>query len=271
MSVPVALSHGIWRDGQPLLDAELRELAGTDEELLSRLPDEIPIAARVSELLALTVVRIGGVEAVSIAETRELSIGDRERLLLHLCAENFGRKLRCQAHCVQCGEQVDGQVSIDELLVEPTADPRAAYELSAKGGQLRFRLPRGGDQELVAPVVNRDLDEACELLVERCLIDAGEDLDPRSVRETLEEKFADLDPQAETLVQLICPSCESTTEIFLDASTLVFERIAGAGRLLDEVDSIARSYHWSEREILALSTARRRAYLRRIADEAIAG
>ena len=37
-----------------------------------------------------------------------------------------------------------------------------------------------------------------------------------------------------------------------------------ARRLLDEVHALARSYSWSERQILELSEVRRRAYLERV-------
>jgi hypothetical protein len=111
-----------------------------------------------------------------------------------------------------------------------------------------------------------DLEAACDLFIERCILEVANKFDPGLARETLEEKFAELDLQAETRVQLVCPSCGAMTSILVDASALVFERLASTTRLLNEVDTIARCYHWSERDILALPTARRRAYLQRVAD-----
>jgi hypothetical protein len=266
MTLRVPLSHGIWRDGEPLLDAELRELAGTDEESLAGLREDMPAAARVSELLARTITRLGDLDQLTSANAAELTVGDRERLLLHLYAENFARKVKLHADCAQCGEQIDADVAIADLFVAPDGGPRADYELSTDAGELRFRLPRGADQEAAGTLAHADIEGACELLVQRCIVEALGEFDAAALLDTLAERFAELDPQAETMVQLVCPSCGATSDIFLDASTLVFEQLAPDRRLLDEVDSIARSYHWSEGEILALPTARRRAYLERIAD-----
>jgi hypothetical protein len=268
MTVRVPLSHGLWRGGEPLLDAELRELTGTDEESLAGVPDDVPAAARVSELLARAVAKIGLLDRVTASEAAELTVGDRERLLLHLYAENFASKLKLRAECGKCGEQIDADVAVADLLVDTDREPRPDYEFSTEGTSLRFRLPRGGDQEAAGILARRDIEAACNLLVDRCIIEGARDT--RAMDE-LERKFAELDPQAETMVQLVCPLCTATSDIFVDAATLIFEQIAPAGRLLDEVDSIARSYHWSEREILALPTARRRAYLERIGEAAAVG
>lgn len=265
MTVRVPLSHGIWRHGEPLLDAELRELSGADEESLAGLPEDMPAAARVSELLARTVARIGDVDHLKAEDASRLTVGDRERLLLHLYAENFARKLKLGADCGQCGEGIDAQVAIGDLLVSPGGEPRPDYELKTEAGEVRFRLPQGADQEAASIMAQTDIERACELLAQRCIVEAPSDCDSVELLDMLEGGFAELDPQAETMVQLVCPSCSATSDIFVDASALIFEQLASAPRIFDEVDSIARNYHWSEREILALPTARRRAYLERIA------
>ena len=47
----------------------------------------------------------------------------------------------------------------------------------------------------------------------------------------------------------------------LDAFSLLASGLAAADRLYAEIDAVARAYHWSEAEILALPIARRRRYL----------
>ncbi len=50
-----------------------------------------------------------------------------------------------------------------------------------------------------------------------------------------------------------------------DVGGFLWEEIdVRARRLLDEVHALARSYCWSERQILELSETRRRAYLERV-------
>ena len=47
-----------------------------------------------------------------------------------------------------------------------------------------------------------------------------------------------------------------------DIATVLWTELAGLARsLIEEVDALASAYGWSEREILALSGRRRRAYL----------
>ena len=61
-----------------------------------------------------------------------------------------------------------------------------------------------------------------------------------------------------------CIACGETWTDRLDVVGYVWEEITErARRLLDDVHGLAAHYGWSEREILAMSGARRDAYLRR--------
>ncbi len=74
--------------------------------------------------------------------------------------------------------------------------------------------------------------------------------------------IAEHDPQAELLLDLQCPACGARWQLVLDIVAFLWEELcSSAAGLLGEVDTLARAYAWSEREILALSPTRRRLYV----------
>ncbi len=74
--------------------------------------------------------------------------------------------------------------------------------------------------------------------------------------------MAEQDPQAEILLDVACPACGHAWQTLLDIVDFVWREVsAGATRLLEEVHTLARAYHWREADILALSSRRRQAYL----------
>jgi hypothetical protein len=84
------------------------------------------------------------------------------------------------------------------------------------------------------------------------------------VRAEIVAALAELDPDAETMLAVSCPSCGGAHDTVFDpAGFLLTELAAYADRLMDEVDQLARAYGWSERDILALGARRRRRYLER--------
>jgi hypothetical protein len=64
------------------------------------------------------------------------------------------------------------------------------------------------------------------------------------------------------LLDFICPVCGHAGQTLFDIAGYLWEEIrTQAQRLLHEVHALARAYGWREGDILALSAARRRAYL----------
>jgi hypothetical protein len=73
------------------------------------------------------------------------------------------------------------------------------------------------------------------------------------------------DPCMDFGIDLICPACTHAWAASFDVPRFLWEEIeTRARRLLDEVHALARSYGWSERQILDLSDVRRGAYLERV-------
>ena len=66
-----------------------------------------------------------------------------------------------------------------------------------------------------------------------------------------------------------CHECGRSVALFFNPSSYVLEELARrAASIYDEVHALARSYHWSESEILALPRERRQRYAERAYGEA---
>jgi hypothetical protein len=115
-------------------------------------------------------------------------------------------------------------------------------------------------------------DEGGRGLARRCVVEArrGEQLVdaadlPDEVFALLDERVAAADPFAEILLTLACEACGHAWQECLDIAAFFHAELAwAAGRLLDQVHLLARSYGWSQAEVLALGPRRRQAYLERI-------
>ena len=272
-SIPVPLLDGLaGAGGAPL--AWVRPLTGAEEALLDSRSNALP-AELATAIIAAATERIGDLAPVSPASARELSVGDRERLLVGCAAATLSDEVDIVARCPDpgCGESIEMSIRLRDLLHPPGDDRRTGnHELTVqtRGGprKLRFRLPRGGDQEEAARLARSDPDAAAALLVERCLVavtdERGEDrpgaADPE-VAKALDEAIERLDPAAETVAQGACPACGTTVGTLLDGLALLRSGIASGDRLFLEIDSLARTYHWNESEILSLPLPRRRRYL----------
>lgn len=200
----------------------------------------------------------------------ELSIGERDEALLRLRRTLFGPQIAAVVQCPHCGVKLDVEFSLDELnqaLGESRTAARTAAEIDCAEWRVRFRLPTCGD--LVALSGARGVEEARRTLLTRCVIQvldgarpASADEIPQEVAAKISEKMAELDPWADLRLAVKCGACAQSAETPFDiASYLWAEFEVWARRMLREVHALALAYGWSERDILAMSTARRRAYL----------
>ena len=256
-----ALQHGVWRGDKPALEAELHPVTGEDELALTALPTGACMAERTTALLARLLVRVGDQPGGSADLARALTIGDRERLLFALHAANYEPAPELIVACSNpdCRERFEIAVPLADL-IRPTGRDAAPDHVAELGqGAVRFRLPTGADQEQAALFARTDPERAGDLLFERCILalEGAGASDRTALRAALAQRLSALDPQAETILDVACPSCGAATSVSVDAATLLFGRLAGRRRLLSEIDRIARAYHWSEAEILALPVARR--------------
>jgi hypothetical protein len=145
--------------------------------------------------------------------------------------------------------------------------PASTFHLNVDGWEILYRLPDSGD--LASALTGTDAETALRNIANRCITSVhrhGQRL-PLSalddeILEPLAAEMSHHDPNAEIELVVNCPSCQNEWKLRFDiASFLWIEIEAMAKRLLREVASLAHAYRWREADILALSPARRQAYL----------
>jgi hypothetical protein len=232
-----------------------------------------PPAVRATELIAAVALSLGDAAPVTAGMARQLTVGDRERVLLACAAATLGDEVDAVAHCPECEELVELAVPVRDLIGIPAGGIRSPeHELQERtaGGirRLRYRLPTGADLEEAAQAARASPDLATTTLLARCVLQVS-DGDGKPVpgpigpelATALDQAVADLDPAAEAIGEGRCPACGAVIHGILDGFALLASGLASGDRLQAEVDSLARAYHGSEAEILALPVPRRRRYL----------
>jgi len=196
-----------------------------------------------------------------------LSIGRRDASLLAVREQTYGPKLEGFVQCPHCSESLEFDLTVADLVVESSHGEKRALELESDGYELRFRLPDSRD--LASLLGARDSTAAHDLLLERCVLKAsrgGEPVEvgdlPAGVAADLSVAMSEHDPQAEVLLDLLCPACEHRWQALFDIVTFFWTELANqAQRLLREVHALARAYGWREADILAMSARRRQFYM----------
>jgi hypothetical protein len=208
----------------------------------------------------------------SLQEWNRASIGQRDACLLALRDALFGTALETATRCPRCGERIESSFHTHQIVVAAPALPAArdALQLEAEGYAIRYRLPTSEDLLELTDNPPENLQPAA--LLHRCILEAQHDgtrmeageLPPTVLRKVTEE-MARHDPDAHIQIGLNCPSCQHAWQTTFDiVSYLLGELDDWSDCLLREIHTLAASYGWSERDILAMSRTRRRLYMEMI-------
>lgn len=281
------LPNGYWQRGTCFREARVCAVGECDEalgEALSAL--SLPIQ-RATLLLSRCVAQLGQAEKVDKDQVRDLSMGDREALLLHIRRLTFGDRMPCVLRCAACDAPMDLDLNVSNLLV-PTEDAaQQHYEemFSCDGARFRvsFHVPTGADVEEAIQSGSGRVDNAGLELLARCIEsvereDGTEEFTaiqdhewPSQLVEQLSRRLAEVDAQAEIQLQLTCPACKCEFSSFFDVTGyMVRELEARERQLYQDVHQLALAYHWSENEILHMSSRKRKLYLELLAGEQLA-
>ena len=211
---------------------------------------------------------------LSVDTLSELTIGQRNIILLKLRAMMLGTRAECFATCPQCGEKLEFPLDIDALLLSVSTEqvPELLHELNSNGYSVQFRLPTSRDLAAIAASGDLDLIKGRMYLLEQCIVQAQRDGEaisvsalPELLRSMIADAMAEADPLAEITITLSCFACELRWKSDFDIGAFFWKELAAqARRLLYDVHTIASAYGWSEAEILALSAPRRQFYLEQI-------
>ncbi|MFD7964622.1 hypothetical protein ACFV5J_27875 [Streptomyces zaomyceticus] len=240
-----------------------------------RLWDECQNASPNGRALALAAAVDGGIGSAELADR---PVGRVTALLLRLRTALAGPEMYAVVTCPDCGQAVEFQAATGPLLALEDKVVDSPPPLLHGGHEVTWRSPSYGDLLAVAEQPGAaDPDRGAALLLDRCVLRVrheegtapvtAADL-PETVREALSEAMSTADPLADVLVDLRCPDCGSEFTAGFDAAAFVWAEVeARARHLLLDIDALARSYGWSESDVLALSEPRRAAYLRIVTGE----
>jgi uncharacterized protein YbaR (Trm112 family) len=214
---------------------------------------------------------------LSREDLARLPIGQRDRLLLSLREKTFGPALASFAVCPQCREPLEFTVDSAELKKRlPAGNEAIAALQETTVGEYRLRFRPPNSEDLIEAFDQADRGGALErmraCLLERCFSEAKRKADPVSFSELPEEVIAqagrrmnEMDAESEIELDVECPTCHRAWPVIFDIATFLYAEISVlAKRLLDEVQTLASAFGWSEKDILAMSAVRRQAYLDRV-------
>jgi hypothetical protein len=196
------------------------------------------------------------------AELAGFDAGLRDWHLLRLRQALFGPVLVGVTECAQCGERLEVECDTGGLAAH--APPAAPVPFTSRSGR-QYRLPTLRDLRDIASDP-ADAATATAALFARCALDDAPAAAPRV------EEFDEVDAGLGALaaarairLDLACEVCGHTwRDAFEPAEFLWSEIAAQAAQVFDEVHRLASAYGWREHDILAMSDARRAAYLSRV-------
>ncbi|MEX0317036.1 MAG: hypothetical protein AB3N21_03745 [Ruegeria sp.] len=171
----------------------------------------------------------------------DLPLAERDRRLLSVRRHTFGPILPARATCHECGAEMETEIDT-RLLVEA--------------------LPEPGEDDL-RPITSRDLAAVADLPADEISAALCARLAPGvEASEALGARIEAEAEAAELRTAITCAECGARWTETLDVAAHVWAGVEHAALvLLTEVAELAARYGWPEPDILALSPARRRAYL----------
>lgn len=189
-------------------------------------------------------------------------LGQRNASLMALHRAWFGTRLAAWLDCRVCGERMEFDADTGELPPVPEGTPKtiqvAGLHFRRLTSRHLARLAGATGPEAAARQLLCDCAESPEAL-------PSDDEDLERLLDAVESAMEAADPWADLSLAVHCPACGRDGSGVLDVAGLLWEEIdSRAQRLLDDVHVLAQAYGWPEPQILALSNARRTAYLARV-------
>jgi hypothetical protein len=297
-STTVKLLHAYPLEGNKdrrIKQVSIRELRGADEEMLTRASQD-PAFSTAMDLLA----RLVSPGEVSMSNNqlgdlvKEMSIGDRTRLMLELYRLCAGNLLDLVVTCPMCKKDMSIEVQVDNLLQdsrnvhaddgnnyeknyenqdEEARNNRSSYSTVYAGKyRMKLRPMTGADQERYFGIGNKG--RTIEEFLRMCIVSSQPPLSSEplgdEIMSVISAKLDEMDPLADPNLDATCPSCGHAFLLPLDAERIVLESIRIRTRQFEnEIHWLAFYYHWSEESIMSLPVTRRKHYISLIRDTVV--
>ncbi|MBW2663680.1 MAG: hypothetical protein JRD93_17290 [Deltaproteobacteria bacterium] len=279
------LPGGFYKNGACFSDVKLHPPTGRVEELLGAASNSRFLAPVITTLLAYCIERIGPITEITPEIVRNLLVGDRDYLVLKLRQMTIGDRVEATLVCpnTHCGKKIDIDFDLRQIPIKQGKVSSQVFAVTVPGQEafedndgdkhyrVEFCLPRGGDQEELAPLAVNNEPEAVNKLLAHCIqrIDGVMEIDESqieklspSAREKIEKTMAELAPQVDLEMEAKCPECGKTFSFPFNMSQFFIDEMKGnLNQLYQEVHFLAFYYKWSESDILSMTRKKRRNYL----------
>ena len=194
----------------------------------------------------------------------EWPVGERDARVLALRRQTIGDRIEAYAECPACRNGLEFELSCDALLSSAPTSEAIWTTVEQDGCSLQLRRPTSRD--LALAITATDPEQARQIILSRCV--RGETEDNAAAMWTgadgvaLAGRLGELDPLAEVLIDLRCELCGQQWQALFDIVTFFWNELhTRSRRLVQEVDLLARTYGWTEKEVLGLSQQRRGLYV----------
>jgi len=201
----------------------------------------------------------------------EMTVSRRIEALLAIVTNGGTTELALQFPCSRdtCTELMETGLSMQEIIeMQPPGEYNAPFPIDVKGTDYFFRRPTGTDQLNWLKASFAHEAEALESMIRTLWVQPGEKktVEPGWL-EAVDEGMNAMDPLVHFNITICCPECNNENVCFIDLEDLLLRKLHDIQLgLLHDIHRLACRYHWSEREILALSPRRRTHYLSLIDD-----
>lgn len=189
-------------------------------------------------------------------ELLNLTIGERDQLLIRAYQTLFGKEIEVFSSCSACTCELELQVDLNELTALDSK-VGGSSEIELHGKRLSVEPIRVGDLTRIRRIGHEHWidDKLSQAEIATKLISQAD-------RNEYAARLSELDPQADICLEFECVECHfSWIDPFDIASQFWLRFDATCTRLLAAVHSLACAYGWTETEVLAMSPWRREVYL----------
>ena len=190
--------------------------------------------------------------AVTMERLADEPLAVRDQRLVRALLTNFGPEIAAWIDCPTCGTRLEFALDARTLL-----DSAGADDVTIDG----VRVRRPSSRDLAAALAEPDEAARARRLAERC-VEAGDAVVSTALMARAEEALAAADSAGDPQLDFTCDACGETWQDPFDVAGYLWRQVETRARhLLGDVDVLARVYGWTEADVLALSDARRAAYV----------
>jgi hypothetical protein len=188
-----------------------------DERRLLDVWSHVAVLARPGKEVAI----LAAVTGHSTEQCARWPVGERDRQLMALHARTFGDRYDCETQCPACGNRMAFGFAATDLGLSPVAVDADALILTEGRVVVKLRLPNSDDIAacMDTPHPARQLFTRCVKVQSSPAHKPGQlrtDNLPASLRQSAIERLAALDPFADLMFELECPSCAHDTKVMFD-------------------------------------------------------